>query len=101
MNRNWRRPIAPWFPASVSALSVPGMPMAQIENLYGTENLRSHKLVGSEGESRPGYLLFPGRPDELEIALGENKQPAYVTITNPRSPGPLAPGSPSARRFGN
>ncbi len=63
----------------------PGMPMAQIENLYGSENLKSRKVEAGAGGPLPGYLLFPGSSDELEIALGENKQPAYVTITNPRS----------------
>ncbi len=70
----------------------PGMSMAQIENLYGSENLKSREVSPAEEDTLPGYLLFPGTIDEVEITLGEDRQPAYVTISNPRSPWAAASG---------
>ncbi len=70
----------------------PGMSMAQVENLYGSENLKSRELDPARGDTLPGYLLFPGTKDEVEITLGIDRQPAYVTIRNPRSPWTSAAG---------
>lgn len=63
----------------------PGMPMAKIENLYGTGELVSREIEVGEGQTVPGYALFPNTHDELLIELGEDKQPATVSFSNPRS----------------
>ncbi|MCP9235529.1 hypothetical protein [Lewinella sp. JB7] len=62
-----------------------GMPMAKIENLYGSGVLESRKIELGEGETAPGYVLFPGTTDELLIELGDDKQPATARFSNDRS----------------
>ena len=66
-------------------LITPGIPMARIENLYGTDALASRDLPDGEGNTLPGYVLFPGTYDELSIELGEDKQPARVRFSHPRT----------------
>ena len=63
----------------------PDMPVARIENLYGSDALQSRTLRGGEETESPGYVLFPDTYDELEIALGEDKQPDQVSFSHPRS----------------
>ncbi len=62
-----------------------GMPMSQVENIYGSHNLESRPLPASEGTTIPGYVLFPNTHDELYIELGEDKQPARARFNDPRS----------------
>ncbi|PPK86080.1 hypothetical protein CLV84_2997 [Neolewinella xylanilytica] len=66
-------------------LITPGMPVAQIENRYGSGVMESRKLPAGEGTTEPGYVLFPGTVDELFILLGEDKQPDRVRFSNPRA----------------
>ncbi|MGB3799028.1 MAG: hypothetical protein WA952_04390 [Lewinella sp.] len=66
-------------------LITPGMPMATMENLYGSGVVESRELPAGEGTTVPGYVLFPGTPDELFVELGEDKQPLRVRFSNPRA----------------
>ncbi len=66
-------------------LITPGMPMATVENLYGSGSVESRDLPAGEGTTVPGYVLFPGTTDELYIELGEDKQPERARFGNPRS----------------
>ena len=66
-------------------LITPGIAVARIENLYGSDALKSLDMADGEGSPSPGYVLFPGTYDELRIELGEDKQPTRVSFTHPRT----------------
>ena len=66
-------------------LITPGIAVARIENLYGSDALESRELPDGEGNALPGYVLFPGTHDELSIELGEDKQPTRVSFSHPRT----------------
>lgn len=57
---------------------------AELERLYGAENLKIERIPVAEGEEQEGVVLFPGTNKEIEIiwqmATSEGK-PAFVRIT--------------------
>ena len=60
----------------------PGMTIVEIEGIYGAENLVSEEVDAGEGMTEPAYILFPGTRDEAIVRLGEDKQPAAITVRN-------------------
>jgi hypothetical protein len=62
-----------------------GMPMAAVENLYGSTEIEESELPAGEGTMVPGYVMFPGTRDEFFVELGPDHQPARVRIVEARS----------------
>lgn len=57
---------------------------AELERLYGAENLKIERIPVAEGEAQEGVILFPGTRKEIEIiwqAANSEGTPAFVRIT--------------------
>lgn len=57
---------------------------AELERLYGAENLKIMRIPVAEGEEQEGVVLFPGTNKEIEIiwqAASSEGTPAFVRIT--------------------
>jgi hypothetical protein len=51
---------------------------AQLSRLYGAANVRRARIGVGEGETEPGYILFPGKPDRLDIVLSAQGRVLYA-----------------------
>jgi hypothetical protein len=64
----------------------PEMTAAEIEQHYGAENVQKEKIYIAEGETQDGLTLFPGSPQEIEIALNDDGSPQFIRIDQDDSP---------------
>lgn len=72
------------IPGSRVGLITANTTEAQLEQLYGAENLKMQRIVVAEGEEQAGVILFPDTDKEIEIiwqmASSEGK-PAFIRIS--------------------
>jgi hypothetical protein len=65
---------------------------AQLSRLYGAGNIRRARIDVGEGETEPGYILFPGKPDRLAIVLSAQGRVLYARTTTAGSAWKTAEG---------